>query len=646
MSAQRTAVEPHLGPAWTHAVDETISDIFTVLEGSLHPKRRYLVFLFLLDGFGAVTPGYDRARVWRQLAESLSPDDAEKLRVRLSSLRELLNPWVVADYAVASYWSPIDDRRRSVFHRPELTDGSAKYRTAAAYAFYAVTFRGLHVDLYSLIQFIAERAARKRGVITAFRDDIGGIGGYDDDYLWTITPSVADAIRHELGFDDLVSSLVRSEIDLPTIDRALGAALRNEPDTPWPDIGESAKTFVEGFARTVAGADRSTREAGAAAAARLQTLLSEPLSEPITVEQALFMIGTQALWREACPTNLMYAFPINVASTCYILTIGSSIPLAAGREAGLAYLAKAIFFDPLIRDYGWRQADQEAWALATRRMHLYRRLLGHNLPKFLIRPATSELRRIEQHLESEGSPTNTDEVVGSALRRMRFLFRHYDSVLGSIMKSTTLERSFAEPLEDVHLADTVAANAEVALDIMRFRVGEYLQDRLAVQVTVDPDITVRAHRLYVTEMLFNLVSNAVEAIDPQAVRLDSSRAQITVTAQVADAGMAMLRVADRGIGMSEQSLRRFADAAHKLGAAAPNEFWELANGLIESSMWADAREEHMGVGLLFCVTYLTSLQWQPGVTVTGKVTVESAAGEGTAVSLWLPVARSSSRRHL
>jgi hypothetical protein len=640
MSTLRTAIEPHFGPAWTHAVDEAISGIFTVLEGSLHPKRRYLAFLFLLDGFGVVTPGYDRARVWQQLADTLSANDVEKLRGDLTTLRGLLRPWVAADYAVASYWSPIDDRRRTVFHRPEFKDGGAKYRTAAAYAFYAVTFRGLHVDLYSLIQFIAERASRKRGVITAFGDDVGGTEVYDDEYCWTIAPAVADAIRQELGFDDLVSALVRNEIDLPALDRALGAALRNEPDTPWPDIGEGAKTFVDGFARAVAGAGHSTREAGAAAAVRLQKLLSEP----ITVEQALFMIGTQAIWREACPTNLMYAFPINVASTCCILTIGSASPLAAGREAGLAYLAKAIFFDPLLRDYGWRQADQEAWALATRRMHLYRRLLGHNLPKFLIRPATSELRRIEQHLASEAGSANTDEVVGSALRRMRFLFRHYDSVLGSIMKSTTLERSFAEPVEDVRLADTVAANAEVALDIMRFRVGEYLQDRLAVLVAVDADIIVRAHRLYVTEMLFNLVSNAVEAIDPQAVRRDESRAQITVTAQVVDGGLAMLRVADRGIGMSEQSLRRFADAAHKLGAAAPNEFWELANALIESSMWADAREEHMGVGLLFCVTYLTSLQWQPGVTASGKVTVDSGAGEGTAVSLWLPIARSTRRQ--
>lgn len=618
-------------------IDELVSEAFTAIATGLPAQARYQAFVPLLDGLGDWTPGYDRAEIMKRIHGSHSAEESATLDDLLVALRKRLSISVDADYAVASYWSPVDSRRHTVIHGREVAGQSREYRLRCAYAFYAVTFAGLSRNLFSLIQFIAERAVRKTGITTVFADEAGTESLVGNQPVLRIGASAIPEVFEAAGFRAFLQSLEETGLSAAEVEAALAGTLRNATGVAWQDVAGLADAFVEQFQ---SACDRLAIASRADTANACATL-SEALGTPVSPEQFLFIVGTQLLWREAFPTNLMYSFPVSLvgsdsmAGTCCVLTVGTSAVLTPAQETVLALVARSLFFEPLVHDYAWRHSDTESRAMATRRMHIYRRLLGHNLPKFLIRPSATELRRIEQQLEYGVAADRS--LMAAAAQRLRFLFRHYDAVLAAIMKSTTMEQTFSEPAKAIALSELVTSNAGVAIDIMRNRVGENLRRTVSLSLDIAPDVRALAHPEFVIEMLFNLISNAVEALDPVVVDSDPNRGIIRVRLCVDEtARVVVLTVADRGVGMHPEARRRFEAAAQSLRDASRLTFWECADRLVEEALVDQAHDEHMGIGLLFCALYLLSLRWQPGVLLPGDVRIMSIVGDGTEIALTLP----------
>jgi signal transduction histidine kinase len=611
--------------------DWAMSRVFSILESEVPAEERYLVFIPLLEGFGAVAPGYDLEAVKATLEGRLSEAARQALQGHLDELGSILRNHLRADYVAASYWSPADRLRHTVIRHPLPPRGLAGGRLASAFAFYVLTFGGAAKELHSVVQFIAERANAKFGLATEFSEVEHSVTLRES--VWVLPVKTADAALTELGFTAFAKEL-RDAMSISELRDGLGLALRSSGARPRHDVVERATRFVSGFGRRAATASADLRRAGEIAAERLSVAFGISLS----IDQALFMIGTQALWRQACPTQFMYAFPTVAANTACIMTVGVRQPLGPEAYSIVAFLARTLFLHPLLRDYAWKQARQEAEGLAVRRMQLFRRLLGHNLPKFLIRPAATELRRIERLIDNQADNRIPAEL-HATVKRLRFLLGHYDTVLAAVMSSTTLKSSFGtQQTKSFDLFEVIRPQSELALDVMRHRASPLLQGSLRLKLTSRGPAEVEAHEVFVIEVLFNLLSNAIEAISPTDVAEEPSRAVIDVEVDgESEAAYVSLRIRDRGIGMSEAALRSFRDASRHLeNAASQEEFWKRADGLVEKRVLSEANEEHMGLGLLYCITYMRSLAWQSAVGEAGNADLSSSRSKGTEIRLRFP----------
>ena len=104
--------------------DEIIGDVFRVTEG-IDPRRRHLLYAPLLKRDGFVCVGLDSNAIAADMAAHVSSDCWVSLERRIHTFHGLLERFR-STYTVASYWSPIDLRRRSVVHRPTISPDARK----------------------------------------------------------------------------------------------------------------------------------------------------------------------------------------------------------------------------------------------------------------------------------------------------------------------------------------------------------------------------------------------------------------------------------------------------------------------------------------------------------------------------------------
>ena len=88
-----------------------------------------------------------------------------------------------------------------------------------------------------------------------------------------------------------------------------------------------------------------------------QLTLSNLFGKEIGKREALFMLMTHLLYREACPANFIYTYPVRVAKTCCVMTIGTSKLLPTEIDLALYHYVRSIFTPPLLLDYAAREAE-------------------------------------------------------------------------------------------------------------------------------------------------------------------------------------------------------------------------------------------------------------------------------------------------
>lgn len=128
---------------------------------------------------------------------------------------------------------------------------------------------------------------------------------------------------------------------------------------------------------------------------------------------------------------------------------------------------------------------------------------------------------------------------------------------------------------------------------------------VSIQVEIDPRPTpaVRAHPAVIREVLFNLVFNAVDAMEASgSIRLSTG----------SEAGRVFLSVDDEGVGMDAETKKRVFEPQFTTKGASGN-----------------------GFGLATC--------WRIAENLGGEIEVESELGRGSVFRLWLPVAQAVER---
>jgi signal transduction histidine kinase len=145
------------------------------------------------------------------------------------------------------------------------------------------------------------------------------------------------------------------------------------------------------------------------------------------------------------------------------------------------------------------------------------------------------------------------------------------------------------------------ADVAKALDAaLAFMVRPLEKEGLALHASIEPDLDVAMTPIALQQVLMNLLMNAREALDPKGT--------ITVRGAREPSGFATITVSDDGPGIPD----------------------DLVPNLFEPFATASQRLDSHGLGLPACALLIGN--------ANGRITVETAAGEGTRFTIELPLA--------
>jgi hypothetical protein len=212
-----------------------------------------------------------------------------------------------------------------------------------------------------------------------------------------------------------------------------------------------------------------------------------------------------------------------------------------------------------------------------------------------------------------------------------------------IMSAGDLQETFVRGAEVFDFVTEVIPKLHIILNLIKASLtSDVVKDKLRLVTAVPTSCHLWGHKAFITEALFNLISNAVEEIEEDAVLADPSRARIELSIAFSDEGIAgrfvKIGIRDFARGFKPKPLELHQLAANRLVSSTPESFWNVLDELLEEIPLAGKnQEEHMGVGLLFCAAYLRSFEWDESVRRSGRLEIDSTQGKGATVSMFLPL---------
>lgn len=333
------------------AADRALATSYGLLTEAIRApsQRRHRYFVTALRALAPVCPAYEETSEREREFPSVFEADTEQELARLSATLSACLPFIgPLDYVAASHWSPIDQRRHTVYSTVERHGADALYRTSCAYLFYALTLMGeeRREGLLSVTHYTAVRARKKLPVYTCFAE-AAPRDGLD---WWTVPEEQARLVLQASGIVDkarLLADLWGKE----RLQKALRSTLEN-PENGWDRLEGEMDAYLPVFYDKLRAIDSLPGDPAEEARKYFVRRLE---AERLSKLDAAFMLVSQCLWREACPTRLMYSFVTDVAETCSFLTCGRSRRLDDAGMIALAFIARSLFLHPLLVEYADRE---------------------------------------------------------------------------------------------------------------------------------------------------------------------------------------------------------------------------------------------------------------------------------------------------
>lgn len=305
----------------------------------------------LLQGIGDYAMALDSDKAASVLSLKLTDSAMAAVLESAELVKDKFKSIVTPTYTAVSYWSPVDRRRHTIAHRTQPRSEMEKRQCLThACAFYDLTLNG-PPQYYSVVHYVAERAARKLPLNVCYQRNLPSCGITN---WWHIPPDLVEGILDATfvrpSIEDKINQFGRREEGV--LDEALRSMLENSEGREarsW----DFANPVIQGFESRLRGMPSLLRTKIEKQARYLNDTLSLAGSpaEDVSFSQAAFMLMTHAIYKEACPAEFLYMFPVRVPGTCCVMHIGTNEPLATESHLALAAFTRSLFYQPLLLEY-------------------------------------------------------------------------------------------------------------------------------------------------------------------------------------------------------------------------------------------------------------------------------------------------------
>ncbi len=298
-------------------------------------------------------------------------------------------------------------------------------------------------------------------------------------------------------------------------------------------------------------------------------------------------------WGDVIMTVIIYAI---VATVAWLSNreIGKSLARARRSEAALKEERDLLEVRVEERTRELRQAELERMSQAYRFVEFGR--LASGIFHDLMNPLAALSLNIDRIADAPQARTTLSEDA----RRAKRAAAHMQSLLGSMKKH--LVREGAQELFSVR----------TVLEEVTGILASYARERtVKLRLSAPEDLHLYGDPVSFTQALTNLISNAIQSyrLAPEAASDSSSRTARDVTVTLSrEAGHAVICVRDYGKGIAEDDVSR----------------------IFDPFFTTKEREEGLGLGLSLAKRIAEK-------DFHGTITVDTALGEGSAFTLYLPI---------
>jgi hypothetical protein len=622
-------------------LDSALGELFSKT-GDLSPEERALFAATFLEVKNLKQISVD-ADVINELLNRLGLADITAAPRR--EINKLIGQLDSLDYLSTSYWSPaIPDRQSAVacdqgFHANSL-------RKRCAIAFFDITWDaeqrgedGRGAKYWSLAHYLAKHAPRPWPTLTIFETDSSGDDlGADDEQDAVIRINLADGLPFANAITDHVKALAKKGTgdDNALLEDCLRLGRPSKGEAWLVQLRESYQDIFHQAYENLSGSGQWECLQNLTVDLRKKYRHKE-----LTKEQVAFMMAMQVLWRAAFGgRKILYAFPTIVNTQRCILTAGASRRIE--QRPLLTSFGRSLFSNLLFLDYGSKRGTQARRA--------YQSFVAHNLPHLVFAPASAELQLIKRKLDDGFRMPNDVASVNRSVAHLESLFGHYESLMGRLRSFNFEPRRSGErdqldspglptrQEKGVSFNNAIRPSLLAMFEVLRDRVLDpTLRERLQADFP-EQDLWFDADVEVVTEILVNLVSNAIDAIDPRDVEKDIDRAVVSLRAnRTADA--VCFTVQDFGAGFPSDKLKRLRALIESFDHADRDRWRALVDEILDNQDATGGVLERSGLGLPLSIAYLSQLRWdreygkQPGHMTIVEQRAHSKTRRSTAISI-------------
>ena len=220
-----------------------------------------------------------------------------------------------------------------------------------------------------------------------------------------------------------------------------------------------------------------------------------------------------------------------------------------------------------------------------------------------LRTPLSAIIGYSEMLQEEFADAGGEEALAEDIRKIENNARHLLGLINDVLDLSKIESGrmelYAETFDVAEMARDLSSTVQALVDRKNNRLDVHLEPGLGL---MHSDVT------KIRQVLLNLLSNAAKFTENGSVTLSASR----ITGGHGDGDWLVFRVADTGIGMTEEQLGRLFQRFTQADASTTRKFGGTGLGLSISKAF--------------------------GTMLGGDLSVDSAPGEGSTFTVFLPAA--------